>query len=458
MRAADTDVPKFVLVPKQTEIEVFYHNPLHRELAALVQYRIRFRDEATIPSEATDSELLPTRSEKVSSQPFTADNVAHQIYDSYCETPIGDYALQQDLFFPRRPPCHNGVEAVASGDAFNPPKKTSAARFFNPKPIPHELGKIMLYNPSTAHPVSTMLGPFLNRNSSALYDSLRHHACAAGFAFGYIPPPSVTTKNYTFVWNDIDISSSFGGPASMSGKCNFVDPASKSTRITVAKLYIYNLDKLLYPSGGLPSASDEMNNEIVLIEDNIRLLDVDVDRKGFEASLLLSVFLIATANERARGMTSREKRMKKDLESAERAEREQVRVRAEADAKKKREQEKADAKAREELRKNEEFARTLQEKEQAKADKERLRMEREGEKYAKMLAARETEARRKDEELARKLQNKEERELARTRRSDEEFARRLQMQEDGNSSTRSFGMKLPKFASKLSAQDLYKHR
>ncbi|KAK9384988.1 hypothetical protein V1515DRAFT_609734 [Lipomyces mesembrius] len=446
MRVADTDVPKFVLVPNHTEIEVFYHNPLHRELAPLVQYRIKSRDEATVSSEPTDSELLPTLS------------VAHQIYDSYCETAIGDYELQQELFFPRRPPCHNGVEAVASGEPSNPPKKSLAARFFNPKPIPHELGKIMLYNPTTAHPVSTMLGQFLNQNSSALYDSLRHHACPAGFAFAYIPPPSVTTKKYTFVWNDIDISSSFGGPASMSGKCNFVDPASKFTRITVAKLYIYNLDKLLYPSAAPPSTSDERNNEIVLIEDNIRLLDVDVDRKGFEASLLLSVFMIAAANERARRMTSREKRMKKDLESAERAEREKVRVRAEADAQKKREQAKANAKAREELRKNEEFARTLQEKEHAKADKERFRMEREGENYAKLLAARENEAHTKDEELARKLQNKEERELARMRRSDEEFARRLQMQEDGNRSTRIYGMKLPKFTSKLSAQDLYKHK
>ncbi|KAK9485429.1 hypothetical protein V1527DRAFT_466978 [Lipomyces starkeyi] len=315
----------------------------------------------------------------------------------------------------------------------------------------------MLYNPTTAHPVSTMLVPFLSQNNAGLYDSLRHHACPAGFAFVYIPPPPAPTKKYTFVWNDIDISSTFGGPASMSGKCNFVDPTCKSTRITVAKLYIYNLDKLLYPSAA-PQRSDERNNEIVLIEDNIRLLDVDVDRKGFEASLLLSVFMIATANERARGMTSREKRMKKDLEAAERAKREKVRVRAEADAQRKREQDKADAKAREELRKNEKFARTLQEKEQAKADKERLRTELEGEKYAKMLAAREDEARRKDDKLARKLQNKEEQELARMRRSDEEFARRLQMEDDGNLPTRSYGMKLPKFTSKLSAQDLYKHR
>ncbi|KAK9315483.1 hypothetical protein V1524DRAFT_429669 [Lipomyces starkeyi] len=335
--------------------------------------------------------------------------------------------------------------------------KPLATRFFSPKPIPYELGKIMLHNPTTAHPVSTMLVPFLSQNNSGLYHSLRHHACPAGFAFAYIPPPPATTKKYTFVWNDIDISSTFGGPASMSGKCNYVDPTCKSTRIPVAKLYIYNLDKLLYPSAAPPSISDERNNEIVLIEDNIRLLDVDVDRKGFEASLLLSVFMIATANERARVMTSREKRMKKDLEAAERAEREKVRVRAEADAQRKREH-KADAKAREELRKNEEFARTLQEKVQAKADKERLRMEREGDKYAKMLAAREDEAHRKDEELARKLQNKEEQELARMRRSDEEFARRLQMEEDGNLPTRSYGMKLPKFTSKLSAPDLYKHR
>ncbi|KAK9344576.1 hypothetical protein V1522DRAFT_422893 [Lipomyces starkeyi] len=458
MRVADADVPKFVLVPKQTEIAVFYHNPLHRELAALVQYRIKFRDEATIPSEATDRELLPTRSENVSNQSFTVGNIAHKIYDSYCETPIGDYALQQELFFPRRPQCHNGVEAVATDEASNAPKKPLATRFFSPKPIPYELGKIMLHNPTTAHPVSTMLVPFLSQNNSGLYHSLRHHACPAGFAFAYIPPPPATTKKYTFVWNDIDISSTFGGPASMSGKCNYVDPTCKSTRIPVAKLYIYNLDKLLYPSAAPPSISDERNNEIVLIEDNIRLLDVDVDRKGFEASLLLSVFMIATANERARVMTSREKRMKKDLEAAERAEREKVRVRAEADAQRKREQDKADAKAREELRKNEEFARTLQEKVQAKADKERLRMEREGDKYAKMLAAREDEAHRKDEELARKLQNKEEQELARMRRSDEEFARRLQMEEDGNLPTRSYGMKLPKFTSKLSAPDLYKHR
>ncbi|KAK9373370.1 uncharacterized protein V1513DRAFT_426675 [Lipomyces chichibuensis] len=430
MRIADADVPKFVLVPKQTEIEVFYHNPLHRELAALVQYRIKFREVATIASESTDSGML-------SDKPFTADNVAHQVYGLYCETPIGDYALRQELFFPSRPPCDKGIETVASGEASNPPpKKTLAA--------------------STS--VSTMLQPCLNQYSSSLYDSLRHHACPAGYAFAYIPPPSATTKKYTFVWNDIDISSSFGGPASMSGKCNFVDPASISTRITVAKLYIYNLDKLLYPSAAPPSTSEERINEIELFEDNIRLLDVDVDRKGFEASLLLSVLMIATVNERARAMTLREKRTKKELETAERAKREKVRVRTEAELQKKREQDKADAKAREELRKSEELAKTLQEKEQAKADKERLKMTIEGERYAKMLAARENEARRKDEEMARKLQDKEKQELARIQRSDEEFARRLQMEEGGNSQTRSYGIKLPNFTSKLFAHDLHQHK
>ncbi|KAK9244543.1 hypothetical protein V1506DRAFT_313723 [Lipomyces tetrasporus] len=431
MRVADADVPKFVLVPKQTELEVFYHNPLHRELAASVQYRIKFVDEPP-PTQAENGSSRPT--------PFTADHVAHhQIYDSYNDSPIGDYALRQELFVP----SFAAQEAACD--------TSIAARFFHPKPISYELGNFTLYNPTTTHPVSTMLSPRLNHHPADLYDSLRAHGCPAGFAFTYAPPPSVGTKKYSFVWNDIDVSSSFGGgPASMSGKCNFVDPASSTSRVAVAKLYIYNLDRLLYPSrASSPSTSDDRNNEIVLIEDNIRLLDVNIDRKGFEASLLLSVIMIAIAHERARGLASREKRRKRETEAAERAERERARVHADAEARDKRERDKAEAKARDQLRKNEELARRLQEKERARAEKERLRMERNSEKYAKVLAAREDAARKKDEGLARKLQEKEEQELAKIRRSDEEFARKLQMEEERNSPTRRYGMKVAKLRRSL---------
>ncbi|KAK9323309.1 hypothetical protein V1517DRAFT_105613 [Lipomyces orientalis] len=427
MRVADTDVPKFVLVPKQTELEVFYHNPLHRELAALVQYRIKFVDE-----------LPPTQAEI---RPLTADNIVHhQIFDSYSDSPIGDYALQQELFVPSL-----AATQVAAGDT------SIAARFFHPKPIPYGLGKITLYNPTTTHSVSTMLNPRLSHHPADLYDSLRAHGSPAGFAFTYALPASAGTKKYSFVWNDIDVSTSFGGgPASMSGKCNFVDPASSTSRMAVAKLYIYNLDGLLRPGRApSPSTSDDRINEIVLIEDNIRLLDVNIDRKGFEASLLLSVFMIASAHECARGLASREKRRKRETEAAERAERDRARAQAEAEARDKRERDKAGAKARNELRKNEELTRRLQEKEQARAEKDRLRMERNSEKYAKMLVAREDAARRKDEELARKLQEKEEQELARIRRSDEEFARKLQMEEERNSPTRRYGMKVPKLRRRL---------
>ncbi|KAK9236132.1 hypothetical protein V1525DRAFT_407909 [Lipomyces kononenkoae] len=446
MRIADTDVPKLVLVPKQTELEVFYHSPLHRELASVLQYRIMFRDQATVPSENTESGLTRKLSENGSKQPtFTADNIVHQVYDSLGQTLIGAYTLQEELFVLGRSQSHNRAEAATSEESSRSSMKAVAARFFNPRPVPCDIGEVVLYNPTTTHPVSTLLN-----NTAELYGSLCHHAYPAGLAFTFAPPPSVTTKEYRFVWTGIDISSSFGGPTTMSGKCNFVDPTSKSTRITIAKLYIYDLDKLLYPTTTSKSASDELNNEIVLMEDNIRLLDVDVDRKGFETCLLLSVFLIATMNERARGLESREKQRKKAMEATERAERARVLAQDQAEAQKERERERANAKVREELRKNEEFARKLQEKEQAKVDKERLKLEKEDEKYARMLATRENEARKQDEELARKLQIKEEQALAKLRRSDEELAQKLQMEEDsGTKPTRRYAMKFPKLTAKF---------
>ncbi|KAK9367313.1 hypothetical protein V1509DRAFT_626933 [Lipomyces kononenkoae] len=450
MRIADTDVPKLVLVPKQTELEVFYHSPLHRELASLVQYRIMFRDQATNLSETTESELTPKLSENVSKERFTAENVLHQVYDSLGETLIGAYMIREELFVSGRSPSHNLAEAGTEEESSRSSMKAVVARFFNPHPESYDIGEVMLYNPTTTHPVSTLL----NRTAE-LFDSLRHHAYPAGLAFTYTPPPSVSTKEYRFVWTGIDISSSFGGPTTMSGKCNFVDPASKSTRIAIAKLYIYDLDKLLYPTTPSQSKTDDCNNEIVLMEDNIRLLDIDVDRKGFEACLLLSVFMIATLNERARALESREKQRKKAKEASERAERARVLAQTHVEAQKEREREMVNAKVREELRKNEEFAKKLQEKEQAEADKERLRLEREDEKYAKMLATREEEA-RKDEEFARQLQYQEEQALAKLRQSDEELAQKLQKEEESGTPTRRFGIKFPKFSAKFAAQDLKK--